>query len=262
MNPNPKSIIALAICTLAAALLSACALPPSVAVKTVLTDPAGYLSTNFKPDSVAAPVRDALAHADAGPLGFHKATLTLDWAVDTGNAATSYHTTQKLDLTNAGDSFVMDRITTLRNNVPLRQYYMLSYRGLYNFKWQSLSMAAADAGLMVVPVAVKHFDPITANATTLDYDFSLGFDNGKGGATDPFDSRSSCKIDKAYAASRLFASFTGQARNVTCTSYNANGVVSGMERYAYLDAYGLAVPVYSNSSTAHSTAKVVAATIE
>ncbi|HET7922838.1 MAG TPA: hypothetical protein VFM15_08810, partial [Gammaproteobacteria bacterium] len=67
---------------------------------------------------------------------------------------------------------------------------------------------------------------------------------------------------KAYAASRLFATFAGQARDVTCTSYNANGVVSGMERFAYLDAYGLAVPVYANSSAAHSTAKVVAATIE
>lgn len=249
-------------CLGTACLLSACAMPPSVTVKTVLADPAGYLSTNFKPDTLAIPVRDAIAHADDGPLGFHEIALTLDWTVDTGNESTGYHTTQKLDFTNAGNSFVMGRITTLRNDVPLRQFYTLSYRNLYNLKWQSLSMSAADAGLMVVPVAVKHFDPITANATTLEYDFALGFDNGQGGATNPFDSSRSCKVDKAYPASRLFASFAGQAREVTCTSYNANGVVAGMERFAYLDAYGLALAMYSNSSAAHSTAKVVAATIE
>jgi hypothetical protein len=74
------SITKAGICCLAVGLLAGCT--PPAQVKDVLADQAGFLETNFSPEKLPGPVRDAVMHADPGPLAFHEMVLHLDWTVD------------------------------------------------------------------------------------------------------------------------------------------------------------------------------------
>jgi hypothetical protein len=245
------------ICCLTVGLLAGCV--PPAQVKDVLADQTGFLDANFSPDKLPGPVRDAVMHADPGPLAFHKMVLHLDWTVDANEKAKAVHIDQTMTVTNAGGSFTRMIEQDSRNGIAISQQDSLSYRGLLELRTQHFSMDARNGKLAITLHDLKEFDPITPAATTLQYIYTVGTSVQ---LMNFLDGHVTCKFGRPYPASWVFSTFSGQARDAQCTMYNSNGAVARKDRYAYLESYGLAVRLEADLTSGMSEAKVVAASIQ
>ncbi len=244
---------------LATLLLSGCA--PMTKVKDVLADKQAFMDANFAPDKLTRDVASTVSAADPGPLGFHKMVFHLEWQLNDDDKNKSTAMQQTVTYTASTGSLVQEQIDNARNGVPISQSYGLDYRGFIELKGQSLNVGAAMAGFPYEVKSFRHFDAVShpATAGVLDYQY-------KSGTTAQFmnfmDGRRTCTMGADYAASKIHAELAGEARDLDCVDYNANGVKRDRVRMAYLEQYGVAILQHTEYAAGISDAKVSSVSIE
>lgn len=121
-----------------------------------------------------------------------------------------------------------------------------------------------SARIAPMEMQVKHFDRFDAvnnasKATELDYRYSLGTSVQ---IMNFSSDRTTCARGKTYPATQVFASLAGDAEDMECTNYNANGVQYSKVRYAYLKQYGVAIAVHMEQARGISDGKIASVTIQ
>jgi hypothetical protein len=234
-------------------------MPARVPVKDVLANQAGFLEANFSPGAIAKPVHDAVVQADAGPLGFRKMEIKLAWTRTDGSKADPVRGDETLTLLNAGGSFVQSISRMSRNGIPVSQRDRVGYRNLFYLRSQDFSMKAKESGYAFVVGDLRHFDTIQPQATTLQYEYGIGFPGDTSGFAPH---RMNCEIGTPYPAARAFALFQGNARDIDCEEYNSYGAMSDKSRFIYLRHYGIAIKLRFADANAIEDGKVVSASIQ
>ena len=253
-----KVQVRIALCAAVASLLSGC-IPQPVQVKNVQEDKSGYITSHFSPSDLTEHVRKTISEADSNPLHFKRIVYhsTWDLNVDDKNKTTTMD--EVSTVTNAGGGLVELLSEHSRNGVPMTQMYALSYRNLIPLKTQTMNLSATVAPMMMEVKNFKHFDPISSLKSGLEYDFQYGTSVQ---IMNYHDGRTSCVRGDAKPASDVYVSLSGEAWDVICSEYNANGVLRGKRSYVYLENYGIAITTHSELSTGVSNAKITSITVE
>lgn len=229
-------------------LLSGCVSPPQV--KQVLGDNEGYLSKNFAPATLPESVRREVASKDGGSFPYVRMVVDMSWTVSSDDKEKQLKYQDKITYINAGGPFLEEMHEATRNGVPTTQRFVTSYRGILALKSEALNVGNTMAGMTFVAHDFKRFDPLRPDAGK---SIEFAYTSGTTVQLVNFrDGRNACMLGDSYAASRANASFEGEAQDIDCTNYNANGVVSGKSHYVYLKKYGTAVYVKGEGSAGTS----------
>lgn len=225
-------------------LLSGCVSPPQV--KQVLGDKEGYLSKNFDPATLPEGVRREVASKDGGSIPYVRMVVDMSWTLNSDDKEKQVKYQDKVTYINAGGPFLEELHEASRNGVPTTQRFTTSYRGILALKSEALNVGNTMAGMTFVAHDFKQFEPLRPDASkSIEFAYTSGTTvqlmNFREG-------RNSCILGDSYAASRANASLEGDAQDIECTNYNANGVVSGKSHYVYLKKYGTAVFVKGEGS--------------
>jgi hypothetical protein len=226
----------------------------NVQVKDVQQDKQGFLSSNFAPSNLTTSVHQTVVSADGASVNFNRIVYQIDWANNVDNKDKANNTTDSVTLTNAGNGLVQVLVETSRNGVPISQEYMLSYRNYLSLKLQAMNLGANIAPMQMEVKSFQHFDPITSMRSSLAYSYEYGTSvqilNYRSG-------RTACDPSDALPASELNPTLSGEAREMICQYYNQNGVLQSKVKYAYLDKYGVALPIRVENSAAIDEGKIV-----
>jgi len=239
-----SSVVARGTTVAALLMLSGCVNPPQV--KEVLGDKEGYLSKNFDPATLPEGVRREVASKDGSSIPYVRMVVDMSWTLNADDKEKQVKYEDKITYINAGGSFLEELHEASRNGVPTIQRFTTSYRGLLTLKTESLNVGSTVAGMTFSIHDFKHFEPLRPDAAT---SIQFAYTSGTTVQLMNFrDGSNTCTLGNSYPASRANASLDGDAQEIDCTNYNANGVMSGKSHYVYLKKYGTAVYVKGEGS--------------
>lgn len=239
-------------------LLSGCMAPPQV--KEVLGDREAYVRKNFSPDTLPESVRREVSSKDSGSFPFSRMVVNLSWTLTSDDDKEKHVKSKDLvTFVNAGGPYLQEIHEASRNGVPTLQRFSVSYRGILVLKTEAVNVGSTMAGMTFVAKGLTQFDALRPDvAKTVEYAYSSGTTvqlmNFR-------DSRNSCVMGDSYPASRANPAFEGDAQEIACTNYNANGVMSGKSYYVFLKKYGAAICVKGEGSGGTSVAQIDSVTI-
>lgn len=225
-------------------LLSGCATPPQV--KEVLGDREGYLSKNFDPATLPEGIRREVASKDSGSVPYRRMVLDMSWTSTADDKEKEIKYQDKVTYINAGGPFLEELHESSRNGVPTVQRFITSYRGILTLKAEALNVGNTMAGMTFVAHDFKQFEPLRPDmAKSIEFAYTVGTTVQ---LMNFHDGRNACLLGDSYAATRANAALEGDAQDIECTNYNANGVMSGKSHYVYLKKYGTAIFVKGEGS--------------
>jgi hypothetical protein len=222
-----------------------------VPVKSVQTDKPGYLAKTFSLQSVPTGVAAAIKAKDAGPLAFHKITLSVTPVFEgaaAGSTPQHYHVT--LTLINAGGPFVQALEEMTSNGIATREDYAISYRNFLAVRAQTLLLSRTDSNFVMEIKSLDNFTPLAATAAAKgDVDMRYGWGNQIQMANIP-NLAMHCQYGEHYPAAKLNPKFAGDAQDLKCESLNSNGVVVSHTVRAFLAQYGITVMTRNQTASA------------
>jgi hypothetical protein len=252
-----KSTARAALYGVAVSLVSGCMSP--VQVKDVQQDKTGFLTSHFSPSNLSTGLYKTITSSDAGQVNFKRVVYQLNWDNDIENKDKTHKSTETYTLTNVGNGLVQVFMESSSNDVPVSQAYQISYRNFLSLKAQSMNLGANIAPMEMEMKSFQHFDPISSLPAGLQYTYEYGTSvqilNFR-------DGRTSCVRGDAQPASELNATLSGEAWTMTCQFFNQNGVMQTKVKFAYLDKYGIAVALHSESAASVNEAKIASFTTE
>jgi hypothetical protein len=229
-------------------LLASCAGP--ISVKDMAQDPAAYSVRYFSFDeNTSLDVRKFVPAPGKEPLGFK--VLTLTGTVENPNAKQPVvPVTFDIVETNDNDNGLVRIVETIKSNdVPSYITYSLSYRAMFNIRYQGSTFANRIAPRILsyrdISSWPKRLSAIKEN-TRYVYRYSTGFAgqlaNFPQGATE-------CKSSTFYPGSQFHPAVPGRAIDVDCNLINSNGVATGHIKETFLTQYGIFVPREKKGTT-------------
>jgi hypothetical protein len=217
----------------AAACLPGCAGVSSV--KDVLADPNAYL-TQFAPANVPPELLKQLPRNEPA-VGFSRLELQTE-IVDHGEDKPERRLVVKSVYVNAGPGGLVESYDEYQSNgLPYRINYKLSYRGMYQVRWQTVFHNAARTNPMSGTRSFERADSLPAHVSS-----RTPFEEAQTyGSISQLHVRHACTVGERKPASTLLPELGGDAIEVDCDTYGNNGQVGERLVWAYLEKYGIAV---------------------
>lgn len=257
---KPWLVLALALPTVAtgaqAAGMSASTQAPStLSVAEVLHNGMAYLDRQFSLETLPQKTVDSIAHVDSGKTGFKRIAVTFKEVFDKAGSAIPMAYDKSSVFVDQGHG-VFEQYDVLKTNgFETVSAFSLTYRGLTNLRWQTLSVNAT-----VMP-PISHIDGFALSAPASAARFSYAYDfRGPTGISVKNDTE--CKAGASYPASQLNAQIQGAAHDVDCQILNANGIAIGVAHYSYLEQYGIAIQTHMKTTTSEISRTVVSLKVE
>ena len=239
--------------------LQACATRPQV--KDVVADKMGYLDRKFSFTSMTEYQRKAYlaAFPNAPAMGFKKMVITYE---RTAKSSSGTLTAKVVQTVFGGENGLARMLFEISNNdVPFDLQYMLSYRGLFSPRSQTVWLKNHAADTMI---EVKKYESTQKDlgnpAPNSEYVFryqlapEIQIVNFK-------TSELKCKTENFTPASALHPKLEGQAIALNCESL-FESVLQGRSKNLLLQKYGFAVILDYQSSTLKVQNKVVSVEVE
>ena len=224
-----------------------------VETKTIVSNSNEYMAENFTPMQLAQPIRDVLNRGETYPKLFSKIDFTT--TVETEDDKKISTITGKGTYTSLGNGYIQSRIEFAKNDVPYRINLDLLYAGIQTLKFQSAYTNLKNAQNSYEVKEIVQFDRGVAKpkeGQSYVYFTKLGIQTQ---LSNLIEYRETCVAGNAIEASTLHASLTGQAIPLECTRTGTSGLVTGKNKYLWVEKVGVAFLTESTSSSAISRYK-------
>jgi len=226
---------------------------PSVAE--VLHNSMAYLDQQFPIDKLPQKMIDSISHVDTGKTGFKRITVNFKEVFDKAGSAIPMAYDKSSIVVDQGHGIFKQYDELKTNGFETVSAFLLTYRGLTNLRWQTLSVNAT-----VMP-PINHIDGFALSAPASAARFSYTYDfRGPTGISVKNDTE--CKAGASYPASQLNSEIQGAAHDVDCQILNANGIAIGTAHYSYLEQYGIAIQTHMKTTTSEISRTVVSLKVE
>jgi hypothetical protein len=239
-------------------VLAGCAVPRAVTapVKDAVTNPDAYLRT-FASASVTA---IAPVSAAEPPLPFRRMEVVFKVAETPVSITNTTTVRTGLTLTRvSAPGSVPGEVHTYdvwsNNGIPFRYNFLVSYRSLMSVKWQTVYVNRANAEPSGEMAAFQQFETLTrAGSASAQYSYTNRPPDQSG--------RFDCAFGPERVAETVHKSLIGDAAELSCDIFGANGAVALKETFVYLRKYGVVVPVEFRTSTYTSVYKVISVRVD
>jgi hypothetical protein len=253
MRGNMKAIGACATMVLGAVtlVLAGCAAPqPATSpVKDAITNPDAYLTvfgnssaTAIAPVSAAEPAlpfrrMEVIFNVTETPV-----SITSTTAVRTGL------TIKRVLTPGSAPGEIRSYDVWSNNGIPFRYNFFVTYRGLVVVKWQYMYVNRANAEPLGEMRAFQQFETLTRpSLASAQYSYT---NRPTPPATGPDQSgRFACTFGANLVAEIVHKNLVGDATDLSCDIFGANGAISMKETFVYLRKYGIVIPLEVHSSS-------------
>lgn len=211
----------------------------TVQTKVVVADSATYMAQNFSAEQVPAKVRAQLEQAPPSIALFK--TMHITYTIDTDVEGKNEQVAATVDLTTLGNGYVQKRSEFAKNAVPYRINLALTVGGLVFLKSQTLFLDNANGAVPLTVEELSRFDRgLLAPVAGQNYVVSMA--KGAPIQIANFSANSiACTAGARTPAHLVFASVTGDASVLDCTTVGSNGAVASKTKYTWLYDYGVAL---------------------
>ncbi|MFC5743188.1 hypothetical protein [Dyella tabacisoli] len=226
-----KNGVALA-ATLGCLLMVGCATDTP---KSVHQNKEEYLGRSFAPTHLSRSLLEAAAQSAEKPLPFNKLIIKQATTVKYPTGMTTEWSSDTV-YRNAGNGLVEGVITYYSNGIETQTLFELTYRGIYPLIWQIIPSNNVKMPFVGQVKSISQIDR-SFDKPSLNFVYRTSWNAPR--AMDGDGSRS-CTSTGVYPASKLNSKMQGEAREYDCNVTNDNGIASALQKYVYLDAYGVA----------------------
>ena len=232
------------------AALSACT--GAVSVKEVTDNEQGYLANTFAPASLPKAIATKLP-PDASPPGVKRLEIVAEAKAELTDGKTDSWRTDST-FVEEGKGIVREVTEASRNNIPYARLYSLTYRGIFDLKWQRVPLQGTTTGQIYEVKEITKFDPIPRAAGA---EFEVDYTSGPQIQIANLRSfRKVCKATGVEPAARIHAKLAGEALMLDC-ELHGNHTVLSRSKWAMLLHYGAAIGLENTNSSRKTTYKVV-----
>lgn len=249
MRYPKKNIPSLAVlaCTF---LLGACASVTSV--KDVAGDRPGYMKQKFSPATLPAAIAKKLP-ADPWTSGFGPLTIVEEATFEAPNGRTEAWKAT-VTFTDAGNGLVQRMSEQSNNDIPFALNYSLTYRGLFDLRWQGVPLRNNVTDMLVEVKDVTRFDPLSQIDKK---EFVIAYTSGtEAQIANMPSSQLSCRTIRSLMASEVHPKLPGPALELECQRVTNNSVQS-RGKWLLLQQYGLAFSLQYIGTSGKTTYRIL-----
>lgn len=221
--------------------------------KQIVADPATYSSERMKVGNLSRSVREKLPQPGTEALGFKTLKVSASLHTEGAEGKSTDSEVESTYINDQDDGFVRGITHQTRNGLPYFFSLDLTYRGLAPFIEQSGMTTALRLPGLERAREIKEWPADVRNVPehgtfTFEWESMYYF-----GSSLQMSRRVTCTSGDNYPASRFMPQVPGQAVDMTCASFNKNGIETRREKLVYLRTYGIALTVELTQASAKST---------
>lgn len=219
---------------ISALFLTACS--SVVPVSEVMSDRTAYLDKSFSRPLLVPEVAKKVAIVPV-ERKFGSAVLSITVSTEHSDGRKeSYKNAQTL--VDKGDNFIQILNEFRRNDIPSTLAYALTFKSLFDLRWQTVPLRNATSGPLYSVREIKRFADFPSGAGG---EFLVEYASGPDFQIANFPTSTiSCKATKEMFASEVHKNFTGKAFELDCELLG-NGVLQHKSKKVFLQSYGFAV---------------------
>jgi hypothetical protein len=229
----------------------------SVSATAMFKDRTAYFSQRFDTDALGSDVKEAVIRANLPPVSFGKIVVHTRDQIMIGSQTTPGVYTTDITFESAGHGLVRRMQSVQSNGFEVQTRFDLQYRGYVPFMSQEVPDNAAVLPPVIESRKVIRFETATDGHTALSY---LHGASGKATSKDP--SQFVCDSGRRYDASQVNPAMQGQALELDCQAINGNGIVTSKLTFAYLETYGIALPLHIRNTSGAFDSTITGFTVQ
>jgi hypothetical protein len=228
---------------------------PATSVAAALHNSTAYLDQQFSIDKLPQKMIDGISHVDTGKTGFKRIAVDFKEVFDKVGSAVPMTYDKSSIFVDEGHGIFKQYDVLKTNGFETVSAFILSYRGLTNLRWQTLSVNATA----MPPIYQLENFTLSAPASAASFSYVYDF---RGSTAVLAKNDTECKAGAVYPASQLNSEIQGTVHDVDCQILNTNGIAIGVEHYSYLDKYGIAIQTHLKTTTSEISRTVVSLKME
>ena len=215
----------------------------TTSVAVALHEKDAYLQQQYSPNALPKKVFDTIVQGGARSASFKRISIDSKTVADKAGAAIPISSDTDSIYENAGNGFVRQVNVTKLNGFEQNDFFALSYKGVMDLRAQAISVSATTMPPIAGMISISRFDG-AVDGPHFSY---VGTDAFNTPGSPSEEVHYECSGGSSYPASQINPAIQGSAHDVECQALNANGIVTGVSRYGYLEKYGFAILMHFKS---------------
>ncbi|HTV86994.1 MAG TPA: hypothetical protein VME63_16460 [Dyella sp.] len=220
-------------------------------------DRTAYFAQRFDTDALSEDTKDAVIGANLPPVSFGRIVVHTRDQIMIGNQTAPSTFTTDITYESAGHGLVRRMQSVQSNGFEIETRFDLQYRGYVPF----LTQEVPDNAVVLPPVMesrkVIHFDAATEGHSNFSYLYGAS-----GRPTSQSPSQFVCDSGRTYGAAQINPAISGEALELDCQAINGNGVTFSKMTFAYLKAYGIALPLHIRNTSGGFDSTITGFTVQ
>ncbi len=230
-------------------VLAGCTVTP---VKEVTADKVGYLTSKFSPQVLSPSVAKKLP-ASGNIASFGRITIKVETDIEQSDGKKE-SLTSEVTFIDGGKGLVQRMSEISSNGIPFDLLYSLTYKGIYDLRWQAVPLRGSNSGLAYEVKDISKFDVIPTSAGN---EFTVEYTSGTAiQIANLLASKKTCKALRIVGAQEIFTKIQGQAIEFECEQVS-NGAIQKRAKTILLQQYGIAIETEATYASRKAVSRVV-----